>query len=98
MSKLFVCLSPAAPTNTGRSVHQNERLANDPPCWITAPKANCGKEYNGKDARLSGDFVVVEELKMYRQIQHSHFIRLHCILLHVPVFSYQGLHIMQLCR
>ena len=73
MSKLSVCLLPAAPTVTGRSVYQNERLANGPPRWITAPKSNCGKEYTGKDARLSTDFVAVEELKMYRQIQHSSF-------------------------
>jgi len=99
MSKLPVCLLPAAPTDTGRSVDQKERLANGPPCWITAPKSNCGKEYIGKDARLSGNFVAVEELLMYRQIQHSPFFRWHCILLlHVPVFPYEGLHMMQLFR
>ena len=62
MSKLSVCLLPAAPTDTGRSVHQNERLTNGPPCWFTAPKSNYGKKYTGKDAHLSGDFVAVEEL------------------------------------
>ena len=98
LSKLSLCLLPAAPTDTWRSVHQNERLANGPPCWISAPKSNWGKEYIGKDARLSGDFVAVEELKMYRQVQHTPFFRWLCILLHVPVFRYQGLHMMQLFR